>query len=156
MRFFRSPLAPLVARPWLDSLSLALLRHYFFPSSRLWALAREAQGDIEHFGQDLGLQQLRPRQLAGLGQALAHFERCRLKAYMVEQLWHDYFFGGAPVALERLLIAEEMRLDARTAYNLTRRGFFHAYRLTASPTVDDLSQGWPGVPGRGCVDCRGC
>jgi hypothetical protein len=129
MRFFRSPLAPLVARPWLDSLSLALLRRYFFPSSRLWALAREAQGDIERFGQDLGLQQLRPRQLAGLGQTLAHFERCRLKAYMVEQLWHDYFFGGAPVALERLLIAEEMRLDARTAYNLTRRGFLPFRKL---------------------------
>ena len=133
MRFFRSPLAPVVARPWLDTLSLALLRRYFFPSSRLWAMARSAEGDIEHFGQNLPLQRLRPRHLADLRATLEYFERCRLKAYMVEQLWRDYFFGGAGVALDRLLIAEEMRLDARTAYNVTRRRFLpYRHLLQAS------------------------
>ena len=92
-----------------------LLRRYFFPSSRLWAMAREAEGDIEHFGQNLALHRLRSRQLMALRATLEYFERLRLKAYMVEQLWRDYFFGDAEVALERLLIAEEMRLDARTA-----------------------------------------
>ncbi len=133
MRFFGSPLAPMVARPWLDTLSLMLLRRYFFPSSRLWAMAREAEGDIEHFGQNLALHQMRSRQLAQLRSVLEHFERLRLKAYMVEQLWRDYFFGDAEVALERLLIAEEMRLDARTAYNVSRRHFLpYRHLLQAS------------------------
>jgi pimeloyl-ACP methyl ester carboxylesterase len=123
MRFFQSPVAPLLARPWMDTLALHILRHYFFPSSRLWAMAREAEGNLDHFLKDLDTSGLRTRRFGKLRNTLEQFERKRLKAFMVEPLWHDYLFGAAEAPLERLLIAEEMRLDARTAYNMTRRAF---------------------------------
>ena len=123
MRFFASPAASVVTRPWLDSVALWLLRRYFFPSSRLWAMSRAAEGNLDHFLDAAGSTQLPYRQLQQLRQVLSDFERRRLKAFMVEQLWHDYLFGNAGVAMERLLIAEEMRLDARTAYNVMRRQF---------------------------------
>jgi pimeloyl-ACP methyl ester carboxylesterase len=123
MRFFASPAASVVTRPWLDTVALWLLRRYFFPSSRLWAMSRAAEGDLDHFLEAAGSARLSSRQLQKLQQVISDFERRRLKAFMVEQLWHDYLFGSAPVALERLLIAEEMRLDARTAYNVMRRQF---------------------------------
>ncbi len=123
MRFLRSPAAALVARPWLDSLALAMGRRYFFPLSRLCAMAREAQGSTEHFLSGLPGPGLKPGDLARLNDALDLFEHTRLKAYMTEQLWQDYLFGSGDVQLERVLLAEEMRLDTRTAYNMSRRGF---------------------------------
>lgn len=129
MRFFQSPVAPLLARPWLDSLALHILRRYFFPASRLWAMAREAEGDLDHFLQDMDTSNLRSRRLADLRNTLVQFEHKRLKAFMVEPLWDDYLFGDADPSLERLLIAEEMRLDARTAYNMTRRSFLSYRKL---------------------------
>jgi pimeloyl-ACP methyl ester carboxylesterase len=107
----------------LDTLTLYVLRRFFFPSSRLWALAREAEGDLDHFLQGLNTSSLSARRLTNLRITLEGFERKRLKAYMVEPLWHDYLFDEAEPSLERLLIAEEMRLDARTAYNMSRRSF---------------------------------
>lgn len=123
MRLFQSPAGALLTRPWMDAAVLSLLRRYFFPLSRLWALAREAQGEEERFIAGTASRGISPRRMRALRACLAHFERCRLKAHMTEQLWHDYLFGQRPVALERLLIAEEMRLDTRTAYNLTRWSF---------------------------------
>lgn len=129
MRLFKSPVAGLLARPWFDRFALNILRRYFFPSSRLWAMARAAEGDIDHFLRDVRTASLRPRQLRDLRSTLERFERKRLRAFMVEPLWHDYLFGSADVAVERLLIAEEMRLDARTSYNMTRRRFLPYRKL---------------------------
>jgi len=123
MRLIRSPAGALLARPWMDGVVLLLLRRYFFPLSRLWALAREAEGSVERFIAGTSSRSWSARSVRRLRASLAHFERCRLKAYMTEQLWHDYLFGHREVTLERLLIVEEMRLDTRTAYNLTRWAF---------------------------------
>ena len=109
MRLFRSPAGGLLTQPWVDGVVLMLLRRYFFPLSRLWALAREAEGNDERFIAGTSSRNWSPRRVRRLRASLAHFERCRLKAYMTEQLWHDYLFGQRGVALERLLIAEEMR-----------------------------------------------
>jgi hypothetical protein len=110
LRLFRSPAGALLTQPWMDGVVLMLLRRYFFPLSRLWALAREAEGNEECFIAGTSSRSWSPRRVRRLRASLAHFERCRLKAYMTEQLWHDYLFGQRGVALERLLIAEEMRL----------------------------------------------
>lgn len=145
MRFFQSPVAPLLARPWLDKLALHILRHYFFPSSRLWAMAREAEGDLDQFLLGLDAASLSSRQLGKLRNTLEQFEHKRLRAFMVEPLWHDYLFGDAGASLERLLIAEEMRLDARTAYNMTRRAFLpfrsglHASVKMTPPSPQELT-----------------
>ena len=123
MRFLRSPATAVIARPWLDSLALALGRRYFFPLSRLWAMAREAEGNLEHFLTDLPAGNINSRQLRKATAALDYFEHSRLKAFMTEQLWQDCFFGPAEVHHQRLLMAEEMRLDTRTTSNMTRRAF---------------------------------
>jgi len=123
MRVLRSPATTLIARPWLDALALAMGRRFFFPLSRLWAMAREAEGKLEHFIAGIPSAGLKKRQLHKLAEALDIFEHSRLKAYMTEQLWQDYLFGSGDVQLARLLLAEEMRLDTRTAYNMTRRAF---------------------------------
>lgn len=132
MRFLRSPAAALLARPWFDRFALGILRRYFFPASRLWAMARAAEGDMDHFLQDLPASSLRRRELNRLRATLEIFERRRLRALMVEPLWHEYLFDNAGVALERVLIAEEMRLDARTSYNMTRSRFLPFRRFLAS------------------------
>jgi hypothetical protein len=64
MRFFASPAASVVTRPWLDTVALWLLRRYFFPSSRLWAMSRAAEGDLDHFLEAAGSARLSSRQTA--------------------------------------------------------------------------------------------
>jgi len=123
MHFFASPVASWVTRPWLDSAALLMLRRYFFPLSRLWAMAREVEGDPDRFLSLVPHAQLGIRAKKRLKLTLEHFERTRLKAFMTEQLWHDYLFGRQDVSMERLLIVEEMRLDARTHYNMVRKRF---------------------------------
>ena len=123
MRTLRSPLGGLITRPWLDTVALSGGRRYFFPVSRLWAMAREAQGSTDHFVAGLGHVALSRRQVRKLSAALNLFEHWRLKASMIEQLWDGYLFGSGDVSMERLLMAEEIRLDTRTAYNMTRKSF---------------------------------
>ncbi len=133
MRILRSPLGGVITRPWLDSVALAGGKRYFFPVSRLWAMAREAQGSTDRFIADLGEPALGKRKLAKLSAALDLFEHWRLKASMVEQLWDDYLFGTGKVTMAHLLMAEEIRLDTRTAYNMTRKSFspFRKYLSTS-------------------------
>lgn len=123
MRTLRSPVGGLITRPWLDKVALSGGRRYFFPVSRLWAMAREAQGSTDHFVASLGQASLSKRQLRKLSEALSLFEHWRLKASMIEQLWDGYLFGSGDVSMEHLLMAEEIRLDTRTAYNMTRKSF---------------------------------
>jgi len=122
-RLIASPLGRLIARPWLDTVVLHLLKHWYFPLSRLWAAARAADGDVDRFIAHVPLEEPSKSQRKTITSALRQFERARLKAFSIEQLWHDYFFGAEPVAEERLPIVEEMRLDFRTDYNMTRKKF---------------------------------
>lgn len=140
-----SPAGRLVARPWLDSSALYLLKHWYFPLSRLWAAARAAEGDVDRFIEQVPLEQPNKSQRKTIAAALRQFERTRLKAFSMEQLWHQYFFGKDPVAEERLPIIEEMRLDFRTDYNMARNKFVSLRRLVKTsvsmdpPTPEDVA-----------------
>ena len=114
-----------------------MLEHWFFPLSRLWGAARAAAGDVDEFIRHVPLSEPSPSQRRKIAKALNEFERCRLKAFSTEQLWHDYYFGGAPVEKNRLPIVEEMRLDFRTAYNMTRRAFIPLRRLVMTSVYMD-------------------
>lgn len=145
-RLISSPAGRLIARPWLDSSVLYLLKNWYFPLSRLWAAARAADGDIDRFIEQVPLEEPSKSQRKTIASALRQFERTRLKAYSIEQLWHDYFFGEKPVAEERLPIVEEMRLDFRTDYNMTRKKFTRLRRLVKTsvsmqpPTPGDVAR----------------
>ena len=88
-----SPAGSLIARPWLDSSALYLLKHWYFPLSKLWAAARAAEGDVDRFIEAVPLDQPNKSQRKTIATALRQFERTRLKAFSMEQLWHQYFFG---------------------------------------------------------------
>jgi hypothetical protein len=132
IRVMKSPLGALIARPWLDRCIAYLLEYWYFPLSRLWAAARSADGDVDEFIKHVPLNQPSVRQRRRIAKALDHFEHSRLKAFSTEQLWHSYFFGKDDVAKERLPIVEEMRLDFRTAYNLSRISFILLRKLVIS------------------------
>jgi hypothetical protein len=99
-----SPAGRIIARPWLDTCTLYLLKNWYFPLSRLWAAARAAEGDVDRFIEHVPLEQPSRSQRRTIAGALQQFERARLKAFSIEQLWHSYFFGEEPVAEERLTI----------------------------------------------------
>ena len=132
IRIMKSPLGSLIARPWFDRVIAWFLQYWFFPLSRLWAAARAASGDVDAFIEHVPLKTPSQSQRQKIKRALNHFERCRLKAFSTEQLWDDYFFGKPAVADERLPIVEEMRLDFRTAYNLSRMRFLALRKLVIS------------------------
>jgi hypothetical protein len=128
-KLIASPAGKLIARPWLDTTILYLLKHWFFPLSRLWAAARAAEGNVEKFIKEVPLERPNKSQRRTISAALRQFERARLKAFSIEQLWHFYFFGKEEIAEERLPIIEEMRLDFRTDYNMIRKKFTSLRRL---------------------------
>lgn len=122
MRFLRSPISPLITRPWLDQTILWVLQHWFFPLSRLWASARAAQGSVDRFCIEADISPT-PKQGDRARQVLHNFEHARVKNLMTEQVWQDYLFGEQEVSEQRMLIAEEMRLDTRTEYLMVRKQF---------------------------------
>jgi len=136
-KLIASPAGRLIARPWLDASSLYLLKNWFFPLSRLWAAARAAEGDVDSFIAHVPLEPPNKSQRKTIAIALRQFERARLKAFSIEQLWHYYFFGAQPVAEERLPIIEEMRLDFRTDYNMARKKFTSLRRLVKTSVCMD-------------------
>jgi pimeloyl-ACP methyl ester carboxylesterase len=144
-RLMTSPLGNQIAKPWLDELILLFLKHGYFPLSRLWAAARAADGDVERFIEAVPLHAPNKTQRKRIRKALAGFERARLRAFSVEQLWRHYFFGEATVSQERLLIVEDMRLELRSAYNATRRLFLPLHPLLKTsvamnpPTPEQLA-----------------
>lgn len=137
IRVLKSPLGKLIARPWFDRFIAYLLERWFFPLSRLWAAARAAGGDVDEFVKHVPLNQPSASQRKKIRHALDYFERCRLKAFSTEQLWHDYYFGEADVPENRLPIVEEMRLDFRTAYNMSRRSFIALRKLVITSVFMD-------------------
>ncbi len=139
-----SPVGRVIALPWIDRVVLYFLKHWYFPLSRLWAAARAADGDVDRFIEQVPLEQPSTHQCKVIAGALQHFERARLKAFSIDQLWRHYFFEGQTVAEERLPIVEEMRLAYRNDYNLARRKFAPLRRLVKTsvamdpPTPEDV------------------
>jgi len=145
-KLLASPAGRIIARPWLDAVALYLLKHWYFPLSRLWAAARAADGDVDKFIEQVPLEEPNESQRKVIAGALRRFEHARLKAFSTEQLWHSYFFGQESVAEERLPIIEEMRLDFRSAYNMSRKKFAPLRRLVKMsvsmnpPTPEDVAR----------------
>jgi pimeloyl-ACP methyl ester carboxylesterase len=137
VRVMKSPLGKLIARPWFDRFAAYLLQNWFFPLSRLWAAARASGGDVDKFILQVPLNLPTGRQRKKIQRALNHFERCRLKAFSTEKLWDDYYFGRVDVPANRLPIVEEMRLDFRTAYNLSRSSFVSLRKLVTTSVLMD-------------------
>lgn len=115
-----------LARPWFDHAVLAGLRSLFFPSSRLWAAARTAGGDVQRFYDAVPLTP-RLEQRDRLQRTLARFEQRRAASNAIEAEWQAVFFGASaqsraePEAYRAAV--EAARRDLSHAYNASRRDF---------------------------------
>lgn len=152
MRFLQSPFSRLVTQPWADELILQGLQKFFFPLSRLWAAAHIAEGSVERFIHEAPIQPPASK-VAKIRHILDVYEHVRLKNEMTEQLWQTYFFGPEEVSEQRLQIIEEMRLDTRTAYLMTRKRFMPLRKYVKAaialepPTPEAIEQHY-GQPGQ--------
>lgn len=129
-RVVRALAGTMLAHPWFDAAALAALRRWFFPVSRLWAAAREADGDADRFFECVPMAppaDARNR----LVRALARFERARAAAFAIEKDWDRAFFGREETTSAKLAAIESARLSLRHAYNATR----WAFHFLASPTT---------------------
>lgn len=121
-RIVRAFAGTVLAHPWFDATALFALRHWFFPMSRLWAAAREADGDARRF-YDCVPMAARLEHRERLERALAGFEQARAAALAIEKDWDQAFFGAADIGTAKREAVEAARLSLRHAYNATRRNF---------------------------------
>ncbi len=118
----RKPIGAPLAQPWFDKFTLMTLRKWFFPTSRLWAAARAAEGSPERFYDAVPMSP-RASERARLMQALGKFEAARASVNALEAEWDKSFFGKAEVSPDYLVAVESGRRDRRNDYNATRRLF---------------------------------
>ena len=116
------PAGGLCARPWFDSVVLGALKHVFFPTSRLWAAAEEANGDQAQFFDRLDLTPTIRRQTRA-AIALARFELLQQAAALADQAWEAAFFGPEDLGNAACIEAEARRRAARDALNRGRSLF---------------------------------
>ncbi len=133
-RLLRSPLGAAVARPWFDAATLKLLSRWFFPLSRLWAAARDADGSIERFYDRVPMTPV-PELNDRLREALDRFETQRESVNALEQRWQEAFFGPTELSERHLVPVEAARRDRRHSYNATRRHFRFLLRGGKVPMI---------------------
>jgi len=121
-RWLRSPIGALFAQAWFDRLAYILLTRWFFPLSRLWAAAREAEGSPERFIKSVPIEPA-PKLSGRLTRALERFEVARRAVTAAEERWEAAFFGPGETGPDDLVAIEMDRIDRRTTYNATRRHF---------------------------------
>ena len=88
----RGPVGALLARPWLDTVSIASIGKFLIPSSRAWAAAEIAGTDVERFLLESGLPRPRGAGLALLARALELTERMGRRHAKAEAAWRAGFF----------------------------------------------------------------
>lgn len=107
--------------PLGDPLTLWGLKRWFFPVSRLWAVADAVGRDLERFQAETGIDS---RPLAAFtGARLAAQARARAKLDAAEELWDGAFFGGLGMRPDTLAWVEEERKKAAQRWMLTRMGY---------------------------------
>lgn len=133
-RLIASPLGALVARPWFDRFTIRFFERWFFPSSRLWAAARAANGSVDTFFAQIPMRAV-PDLSRRLGSLLESFERQREIVSAAEAGWEDVFFGERELASAARSENEKTRLTERARYNEFRRRFSFLTRLGQVPPV---------------------
>jgi pimeloyl-ACP methyl ester carboxylesterase len=113
----------MLARPWLDSVTLASLKHVYFPLSRLWAAASVAEGSVDTFWEASNAPR-RHEQRESVQKILPRFEEANVTATATDAAWHKVFFGAAETSVATRVALETARHTHRHALNLTRFKFW--------------------------------
>ncbi|MGI9203148.1 MAG: alpha/beta hydrolase [Woeseiaceae bacterium] len=133
-RLIASPLGVLVARPWFDRFTIRFFERWFFPSSRLWAAARAANGSAEAFFEQVPIAPM-PQLTSRIGALLERFEDTRSQVRTAEAQWEEVFFGERDASSAICAATESDRLALRAEYNELRRRFSFVSRRTPVPPV---------------------
>ena len=121
-RLLAGPIGTLLARPWLDRVALAALKHGYFPLSRLWAAAGTADGSVEAFWAASG-QPRRHELTQRVEDILARFEEVDATATATDAAWERVFFSSTETSAATRVALETARLNRRDALNKQRRLF---------------------------------
>ena len=133
-RIIASPLGAVVAKPWFDRFTIRFFERWFFPSSRLWAAARAANGSVDRFYEQIPSKPI-PRVAGRITSLLEHFESQRSQVVVAESRWEEAFFGDADFPPADRIKCEARRLDHRADYNGLRRRFTFLTRHAEVPSV---------------------
>lgn len=121
-RILQSPLGGLLARPWLDSVSIRLLADWFFPMSRVWAAAIQSGGDLDRFAAEIPLPRNQIKAGRWLETGIAATVGLAERLDRATTRWEEMVFRGEGT-LNEAIEAEEERIDAATALGFARLRF---------------------------------
>jgi pimeloyl-ACP methyl ester carboxylesterase len=132
-RYLNGVVGQLLARPWLDQMTLIALKRGFFPLSRLWAAAGIADGSTDTFWQASGMPRRHEDRdrLAGI---LARFDEANVTALATDAAWSRIFFGRDATSFATRVAVETARHNRRDALNKTR-GLFVPLLSRQTPRV---------------------
>lgn len=132
----------LLLRPWYDWCGVRAIVNWYFPLSRAWAAALEADGDLEGFNNELmsSFPASSRMQAALTRTAAAH------QAYHEHQeRWEEGFFGGFP-ASESERVKLEVQRQSASKHRMMCRKLFLPWRRKfpklhwAIPHKEDVEQ----------------
>ena len=131
--WLHSPLGPAMTSRWTEPLLLHAVTRWYFPLSRLWAMA-----EVD----DPALHELRPRTMTPgkLDRAIAAVADARRDAAEAARRWEDALFSSGCRDAEALRQREAERRAAAHRFNLTRR-YFLPLRTRLASSID-----WAIVP----------
>lgn len=120
VRTFDGLQGQLLLRPWYDWCGVRAVVNWYFPLSRAWAAALEAEGDRQAFNRALG------RELKGASWLQAALERTlrRDRDYHAsQQAWNTAFFADAEISGAELVRREVERQRSSKSRMLCRKAF---------------------------------
>lgn len=136
-----------LARPWFDRVALGAIASGYFPLSRAWAAAGEAEGSLARFLAEVPLVRLPRGAEHGVVRALRRLGRRQAALAAAERAWEAAYYGAADVSEDTLLAAETARRSASHRFMMARFAFV-GLRLRARlpglrpafPTPDEVEE----------------
>jgi pimeloyl-ACP methyl ester carboxylesterase len=125
-RAIRAFAGTVLARPWFDRAALLGLKRVFFPTSRLWAAAQEAAGDVSRFYDAVPVSRRAGaswQQRDRLQRVLEKFEARRAAVNAIETEWQGAFFGAGEATDGYRAAVEAARRQLKHDHNSMRGDF---------------------------------
>jgi len=120
VRLMRSPIGRMIARPWLDDVTIQLLSGWVFPMSRAWGAATIAGGEFGAFRDALSVDPESMSPSRWLSSSLKEIDRAVRRMQDCDADWQDALFGPGGVSSASAVAAEEARLDAANALAMSK------------------------------------
>ena len=132
-RWMQGPLGGLIARPWLDGVSLHVLADWYFPAARAWASATAAGGDSARFLREIPADASQAKPGRWIARSLVEVDRAVMRLQAADRVWEQRLFTDPGGDAAACVAAEEERLDAATALRLLLLRFPMFARLGRVP-----------------------